>query len=205
MIKAVLFDFGGVLTEAGKSGAVAATVAKLCDRKPADIDINDLHERYVRGFITEAEYFAGINKRYPCANPITVESFVAESGEFYSKSEPVYELVAQLREHHIVTGLLSNVYEFGAKKLQADGLYDGFDPLILSYKEGLAKPDPELFERALERLKLPGNEVLFIDDQERFEEQAEHVGMHFIWAQAPEQIVADTKALFLRENKLELT
>jgi FMN phosphatase YigB (HAD superfamily) len=60
------------------------------------------------------------------------------------------------------------------------------------------------FELALTKLGLPGSEVLFIDDQDRFRRVAKKLGIHFILAQSPEQIVKDTKALLRTENGIEL-
>lgn len=203
MIKAVLFDFGGVLTEGGKAGDIQRTIAKLCRRQPEDIQVDDIHQKFVRSQITDAEYFDEVNRRYPCASPVTTASFL-EGSAIYVRCKPVYELASKLREHGIRTGVLSNMYPMSAEKLRAEGFYDGFDPVVVSASERLAKPEPAFFELALERLGLPGNEVLFIDDQERFREVSESFGMHFITASSPGQIVNDTKALIQRENGVDL-
>jgi len=203
MIKGVLFDFGGVLTEGGKSGDIQRTIAKLCSRRPEDIQVDDIHQKFLRGQVTDAEYFDEVNLRYPCASPVTTASFL-EGSTIYVRCQPVYDLAARLREHGIKTGVLSNMYPMSAEKLKAEGFYDGFDPVVVSSSERLAKPEPAFFELALERLGLPGNEVLFIDDQERFREVTESLGMRFIRADNPSQIVDDTKALLLKENNLRL-
>ena len=203
MIKAVLFDFGGVLTEGGKAGDIQRTLAKLCIRQPEEIQIDDIHQRFLRGQITDAEYFDEINRRYPCANPITSSSFM-DSSTIYARCEPVYDLATKLRHHGIKTGVLSNMYAMSAARLIAEGFYDGFDPVVVSSNENLAKPEPAFFELALERLGLPGSEVLFIDDQERFRTVTESLGMRFIRADNPEQIVRDAQALLLKENNLRL-
>lgn len=203
MIKAVLFDFGGVLSEGGRAGGIQHNIAKLCGRPVEDIKIKDLHDRFVRGQMSESEYFDEINRRYPCATPVTAASFVSGS-DVYTPSLPVYDLAKQLRQNNIITGILSNMYPMSAAKLRAEGLYQGFDPVIVSSDEQLAKPDPAIFRLALKRLGLPGNQVLFIDDQERFRPVSEGFGMHFITAVSPEQIVHDTRALIQKENRLTL-
>jgi len=203
MIKAVLFDFGGVLTEGGRVGAVQENIAALCGRQPSEIVVGDLHEKFIRSQITEAEFFAELNRRYPCPTPISAKAFHASSS-LYKKSLPVYKLAETLRAHGVVTGILSNIYPINAAKLQAEGYYDGFDPLVLSSVEHLAKPDPEFFKVALSKLNLPGHEVLFIEDQQRFKKVAESLGMHFLLAESPTQIVADTKALLQKQNGIRL-
>lgn len=203
MIRAVLFDFGGVLTEGGKSGSIQANIANLCDRPFDEVHIEDIHARFVRGQMTETEFFDEINRRYPCAKPVTGSLFVASSNLF-GRSEPVYDLAKQLRRAGLKTGILSNIYSMSAAKLKAEKFYEDFDPLILSYEQGLAKPDPDLFKLALKKLDLKGPEVLFIDDQLRFKAVATKAGMHFILAVSPEQIVRDTQALLHQENGIEL-
>jgi putative hydrolase of the HAD superfamily len=203
MIKAVLFDFGGVLTEGGKVGGIQQDIAKMCGRKPEEIQVADLHNQFLRGQINTDEYFNELNRRYPCASPITPEIFNSVSN-IYSRSQRVYDLADRLRGAGIKTGILSNMYSMSAEKLRAEGYYEGFKPVILSGDERMAKPDPEFFQLALDRLGLPGNQVLFIDDQERFRTAVDAAGMYFIVAISPQQIVADTEALLLKQNNLKL-
>lgn len=55
-----------------------------------------------------------------------------------------------------------------------------FDDVILSYKAGVAKPDPRVYQMSLDNLGIKAEEAVFIDDQERFCEAAEAVGMKAI-------------------------
>ena len=42
----------------------------------------------------------------------------------------------------------------------------GFDYLALSFRLGLRKPDPRIWQTACRKLKVPPSECLFVDDQE---------------------------------------
>ncbi len=203
MIKAVLFDFGGVLTQGGKPDGIAQSIATLSGLPLASIVMQDLHAQLIRGLMTDEGFFAELNRRYPSKASITVETFNAVS-DIFVRSQPVFDLAARLRAKGIITGIFSNAYDFTAERLHADGCYQDFDPVMLSYQEHMAKPDLSFFELALERLNLPGNEVLFIDDQERFKSVAESVGMHFITAVSPEQIVHDVTLLITEQNHITL-
>lgn len=44
------------------------------------------------------------------------------------------------------------------------GFLSSFDDIVVSGEEGLAKPDPQLFERALQRFGVDRRSTLFIDD-----------------------------------------
>ncbi|HSW66726.1 MAG TPA: HAD-IA family hydrolase [Bacillota bacterium] len=203
MIKAVLFDFGGVLTEGGRPDGPAQSIALLSGVPPDNIDIQDLHTQLIRGLMSDEAFFAELNRRYPGKTPITVETF-NEASDLFVRSQPVFDLAARLRAKGITSGIFSNAYDFTAERLRADGCYQDFDPVILSYEEHMAKPDLSFFELALKRLDLPGDEVLFIDDQERFRPVAESVGMHFITAMSPGQIVHDVEQLIADQNHITL-
>lgn len=201
MIKAVLFDYGGVLSEGGKKGCIPKIFAKIYGIDVSETNPDcDLTLMVRCGEITEQEYFAEMNRRHPNGPRATPENYLA-AADILMRSEPVFELAASLREQGIMTGILSNINGTIAEELRKRGEYDDFDPLILSYELGLAKPDPELYTLAVDRTGFKANEVLLIDDMEMCRPPAE-INMHFILATSPQQIVDDTKALFLRENGL---
>jgi FMN phosphatase YigB (HAD superfamily) len=75
---------------------------------------------------------------------------------------------------------------------------------VLSCEEHLAKPDPSFYERAVHKLGVAPDEIIFIDDQERFRTPAELIGMHFILAESPEQIVADVETLLFEYDGIRL-
>ena len=204
MIKAVLFDYGGVLTEAGRATGIAEALGELYGLDPSEIRSADLHAKLIVGEISAAEFFDELNKRYGEGRThADAELFNAHNQKFITPCLPVYQLAAELRAAGIRTGILSNVYQFSADQVRAAGLYDGFDPVLLSCALHIAKPNPAFYERALEDLGLPANEVLFIDDQMRCM-PPETLGMHTLQATSPQQIVDDVKAIIQKENNLTL-
>ena len=76
------------------------------------------------------------------------------------------------------TALLSNIpVPLAERVLVAHPWLQRLDPLLLSGRIGLAKPDPRLFAHALEALGAPAGEVLFVDDRDENVAAAESVGM----------------------------
>lgn len=198
MIKAVLFDFGGVLSKTGTKGFIQEKIAELYGRDPKDVDITDLHMDLRRGASTDEEFFTALNKRFN--GNISKEMFLEKVNGAVEVSEKVYDLASRLRKHNIVTGIFSNVFAMNADMIRKQGLYDGFDPVLLSCDEGCAKPDEEFYQKAIERTGVQPNEILLIDDQDKCMPPAEKLGMHVILATSPEQIVADTEALIVAQN-----
>lgn len=202
MIKAVLFDFGGVLTESGKKGFIGETLAKLYGINPSEMDIGDLHYMMRRGMGTEEGFFEELNKRYK--GKVTKEEFLKHAHALTLPAKEVYELAETLRAHGIKTGILSNVFAMSAEQLRREGRYEGFDPIILSCEEGCAKPEEKFYETAIARVGVRPDEILFIDDQSKCMPPALKLGMHTILALSPGQIVADTKALIRKLNGIDL-
>lgn len=70
-----------------------------------------------------------------------------------------------------------------------------FDDFILSSEYGSNKPEPAIFLRALERIRRPANETIFIDDSLPNIESARKLGMAAIHFQSPEQLERELKTL----------
>ena len=202
MIKAVLFDFGGVLTEGGKKGFIGETLAGLYGVVPSEIDIGDLHYMMRRGKGTEEGFFEELNKRY--GGSVTKEEFLKQAHTLTMPAKEVYVLAETLRAHGIKTGILSNVFAMNAEQLRREGRYEGFGPIILSCEEGCAKPEEKFYEAAIARVGVRPEEILFIDDQSKCLPPAQKLGMHTVLAESPSQIVADTKAFIRKHNSVDL-
>lgn len=204
MIKAVLFDFGGVLTEGGKQGFVGQTIAELYGLPYESVDIADLHADLRRGKSDAAQFFAEINRRYGHTKQITEAQFLEKTVAACVPSPKLYDLASRIRDHGIKTAIFSNIFKVNARLLEKEGWYKGFAPLFLSCDEGFAKPDIEMYELAVQRLGIHPQEILLIDDQEKCLPPAKKLGMHTIQAISPEQTVADTEALLKAHNQIEL-
>jgi putative hydrolase of the HAD superfamily len=199
MIKAVLFDFGGVLSEAGKHGSIRAWLGRVYG---LDLDVSKIDEVFFkmwRGQVSDEEFLAEINRRFPDAPAATRDDFL-KSMQTFTRSEPVYKLAAELREQGIATGILSNVFGIGVDALRAGGFYDGFDPLLLSCEVGYAKPDPEFYQMGIDRLGVKPEEIIFVDDQQYVLDPAKAMGMHIVLATSPQQIVDDVQAIIAKQS-----
>jgi HAD superfamily hydrolase (TIGR01509 family) len=76
------------------------------------------------------------------------------------------------------TGIISNA--FPGQGLEQQIEIGVFDVIVLSAEEGVAKPDAELYRRALERLGVSAADAIFVDDMLPNIEGAQAVGMHGI-------------------------
>ena len=74
------------------------------------------------------------------------------------------EVLKSLSPHYRL-GMITNGHSDSQRgRLEAAGLLEVFDPLLISEEVGAAKPDVRIFEVALEQLSLPPKAVLYIGD-----------------------------------------
>ena len=203
MIKFVYFDFGGVLTESGRSGFVSETLADLYEVEPAQLDIGFYHGELRRGRGRDQDLFDYLNRKF--GKEVTRDMFLRAAHTEFFPSHEVYKLAERLRTAGIGTGLLSNVFTMNAEELKKQGWYDGFEPIILSCDVGYAKPDAQIYDIAIEQSGVDAEEILFIDDQQKCLDPAKNRGFHTVQAIAPHQIVSDVEKLIRKLNDTDLS
>lgn len=94
--------------------------------------------------------------------------------------------IARLRTAGYKVAALTNSWE----SMPVSELDGQFDLLIESWKEGVRKPDPEVFSRALKRLGVEAEEVLMIDDLGPNLKTARAMGMETYKATDEDNLVA---------------
>lgn len=92
--------------------------------------------------------------------------------------------------------LLSN--SFGTNPFnpyEQTGIWDLFDVHVISEQVRIAKPDPAIYELTLERLGLPAQACVFVDDHPRNLPPAEALGITTVHATDEAETVAELEAL----------
>ncbi|HSX17394.1 MAG TPA: HAD family phosphatase [Patescibacteria group bacterium] len=205
MIKAVLFDYGGVLSEGGGIGSIRHMWAGALGIKDEAVqDISRItHELLMKGEVSDEAFLQELHSYHPEAKQPTIEAML-EHTNIFSSSKPVYDLAKRLQQHSVKTGILSNMYTFSAGALKERGLFDGFNVVLLSCEEHLMKPDPDFYKLAVKKLQVPSKEILFIDDRAEMLATAERLGMQTILAKTAAQIVHDTEQKVRAQNHVEV-
>jgi putative hydrolase of the HAD superfamily len=78
------------------------------------------------------------------------------------------------------TAILSNADLSLRGRLRELGIHDLFDTVVSSAEEGMAKPEPEIYRRAAERIGLAPEACVFVDDADANVRGAEASGMRGI-------------------------
>lgn len=76
----------------------------------------------------------------------------------------VIKMLQELRKRGLEIGLVSNCSAEETDGLFLCSLFPLIDVMVLSYREGLSKPQPEIYELACQRLGIHPSEAIFIGD-----------------------------------------
>lgn len=124
---------------------------------------------------------------------------------FYSAIVLNTDLVAFLRtlQPHYQTAILSNAPSTVRMLVTQRFCLDReVDAVIISSEERVMKPQPEILRIAASRLGVQLQEVIFVDDELRFIEAAQALGMVGIQFKNTKQTIAEIQ-LYLEHNTLE--
>jgi epoxide hydrolase-like predicted phosphatase len=195
--RAVVFDFGGVITqEADHSSRLTNTgiafikkCFSLSDSEFAEMN----HQRLLvlkQGGSDEPFLNAFAQQKGISLPDDWYQSFKSTMLNAAGVDEEMWELVNELKQH-IQVGLLSNADAGFASLLRDCGIYEPFDPCLLSAEIGIRKPDLKAYQFLLSKLDLPPEDVIFIDDKLENVNAAKQLGIDGILFQSPAQLKAE--------------
>ncbi|MCR6481602.1 HAD-IA family hydrolase [Amycolatopsis sp. OK19-0408] len=106
----------------------------------------------------------------------------------------LYDYLLTARERGVRTALLSNAP--GASAEIKKTMFDYFDALVFSGEVGVAKPDPEVYRIAADRLGLPATRCAFVDDSGANVRGAVEAGMVGVHHRSVEETLTELGVLF---------
>ena len=199
VIKAVLFDFGGVLSTSPfesfaayeeRQGLPAGFIRGLNTTNP---DTN-AWARHERAEVTFEEFCALFEDEATAAGGElrAVDVMAALAGEMRPQMlEAVRRCHAQLK-----TALLTNnVLGVGDGDVLEAVRSALFDVVIESSKTGVRKPDPRFYEMACDQLGIEPHEAVFLDDLGVNLKPARAMGMTTIKVEDPDEAIADLESV----------
>ena len=195
-IRAVFFDLGGVIARTEQpeprtklADSLGLTYAEI-DKLVFD---NESSKQASLGLITETQHWQNV------ASSLNLpESEVGRlRTEFFAGDRIDRELVDLMRSLRpaIKVGLISNAWSELRAYIEEQNFADAFDDIVISAEVGFAKPDPRIYQAALQNLQVLPAESVFLDDMLKNVEAARKIGMHAIQFVQPEQAIAELKTL----------
>ncbi|MBY0359578.1 MAG: HAD family phosphatase [Candidatus Obscuribacterales bacterium] len=189
-MKLLVFDMGHVFIDF-EWDEVCAGFCRASGRSPAELKAGMNHVAqlgYESGKVSTQVFLAELNNLLGIT--MGVDQFSELWVRTFRENQEMARLLAHLKTQRPLC-LLSNTNEVHYEHLQKEfDVERHFDEIVLSYKVGLVKPDPLIYEEVLQRSGIPAEHCLFIDDLEANVAAARQVGMQAIQFQG----VANLKA-----------
>jgi len=197
----ILFDVGGVLLSNGWDHCERAQVLERFGLETAAFESRHLkpYRAWESGTITAEAYLDATVFNEP-RSFTHQEFFAAICAQSRLLPDGALEILKELSAsgNYMVGALNNEARETNAYRFEHFGLRPLFKVALSSCYLGLRKPEPAIYERALEILGRPAERILFIDDRMENLATAEEVGMnilHFTGVSALRQDMASLGVL----------
>lgn len=199
-IKAIIFDLGSVYVHhKQKFWSILA--------KRLNVSVDSLEkevQKYLSlldtGKIQDAEFWKKIGEGLKVNIPEESETWIWERAEVdHPINKDVETLVKKLKNYGYKIASISNTEKTTVDYAKRNGWFKYFDVAINSFDVGVMKPDPQIYEIALEEIKEKPGDCIFVDDIEIFLKAAERIGMKTILFDNSKQ-----NAIYLKKELIKL-
>ncbi|GGP87033.1 HAD family hydrolase [Streptosporangium pseudovulgare] len=208
MLKGVLIDWGGVLTTNLSEAITDWIVADRIDADhyhgvmrelvqhayegpgPAENVVHALE----RGEISGPDFERSLAAMLITTDgvPPAAEGLLERMFAGFLRIEPMYDMLRAARAAGLRTCLVSNSW---ANEYPRDGWEEFFDEVVISGEVGMRKPEPRIFEHALGRVRLTGEECVFVDDIEANIVAARALGIVGVHHREAEETIAELETI----------
>jgi putative hydrolase of the HAD superfamily len=166
-MKCVFLDLGKVLVDFD----LAHFSERVCELAGVKVEVlreavagDGLAQRYESGLITDAEFHDSVCKRIGAR--IDMEDFVQAWNSIFLPVPILDEALIQSLSERAVLWVISNTnkihFDFVLSRFSLLRHFKGF---VLSHEVRAMKPEPKIFQIALERAGVAQSQSVFVDDQ----------------------------------------
>lgn len=191
VINGVLFDFSGTLfhfepdldsqpLDRAHLIDTLTSPTPPSDRLPPEL-LDAWERRDLDPVVHRTVYLAALRDAHPGvpAETLTEVYELVARPESWMPYPDTVVVLRGLREQGIPVGVVSNIPWDIQGVFEVAGMAAYVDEFVLSYAEGVMKPDPKIFRTACERLGVPPSETLMIGDNEHADGAATAIGCRF--------------------------
>lgn len=202
LIRAVILDYGDVISQTPDSAAIAAMarVFGLAEARFRHL-YGVMRPAYDRGDVDGSQYWRGIAQEAGVElSSSQIKALRDWDVAMWSNVHPaMLRWAAELRSAGIKTAVLANMHDDMVQHLRSNAAWTAtFDCLTLSSAIRLAKPDAEIFRHCLNCLGVASQEALFVDDREPNVQAAAALGIRGIVSNSPAQLRSELDAIGFR-------
>lgn len=173
-VQAILFDLDNTLMDRDntfRSFCTQFVQDFLGHLEPAEAQdvIEDMIYRDADGYRDKDGFFIELSEILPWETPVTAEHIRAYYDASYinhgATMKDAVDILKYCKERGYILGLVTNgKVEIQNTKMDTLGLREYFKAIVISGEVGIAKPDPKIYQLALDRLGVTADQTLFIGD-----------------------------------------
>jgi putative hydrolase of the HAD superfamily len=190
MIKAIIFDFGRVIS-AQKPSTLFRSYEDALGLEPGTINsimfASEAWQQALVGRKTAEEFWYEIGPELGLLNVNEVDTFRHRYHADEKINQGVLDLISRLHGNYKLA-VLSNSPPGLSQWLADWNVLNFFEVVFCSGDEGIAKPDPKAFELTVERLGVKPKESVFIDDTREHVHAAQKLGLQGILFTTAEEL-----------------
>ena len=187
----IYFDLGNVIIQNILASSDYLHSVYQVSRDTAQRFFKPLVHRFQKGELSEERFWK------ECAHigirPNNVRNFWAENLKPAVIDNTVLAIAERLRHAGHQTGILSNIIRPHADMLRDRGIYQSFNPIILSCDVGTRKPEQKIFQIAAEEAQTTFGQILFIDDLQENVAAARALGIDSIQYTTSDKLTNDVQ------------
>ena len=197
MIRAVIWDFGGVLLRTEDytpRDKLAESIGKKREELEYLLYAGESSRSAQSGQITwqaHLDYVAGSLG----LQPYEMEDFLERFWKGDRLDADLLNSIRSLKKHYKM-GLLSNAFENLRELIGEYWKFDDvFDKVIVSAEVGMMKPEARIYQLMLRELEVAAAEAVFVDDFLENVESAREVGLYAIHFKSPQQALGELEEI----------
>lgn len=175
MVKAIIFDFGGVITPIEPWDGVDSTPEEKAIIRDAIADIAKIFASELKKSKFTADDFAReFKKRTGDVKEELVNRIIIS---LCMPNKELLDFISELSKTYKIYGLVNAPFGWTEIRRGVLGLDKYFERVFVSHEINVRKPDPKIFHYLLENTKIKPEECVFIDDKEANVNAAKDLGM----------------------------
>jgi epoxide hydrolase-like predicted phosphatase len=173
VIKAIIFDFFSVLAI---RDSLPFRKAYFSDDAVKSQQDRSALNQLGRGEIGYNDYIDKLAE----LGGVSREQVLVYTEDYHANQDLLEYIKTELKPNYKI-GIISNAGDDRVLRILGEASKHLFDDIVLSYKTGIIKPDPRIYEMSAKNLGLKPLECVFVDDILSYCQGAESIGMNSIW------------------------